>query len=73
MCLGVPAKILELLDNSMAIVDVDGNQTEVSLRLTPEAKVDDYVLMHAGFAMDIIDPTYAEETMLYLKEFAAYD
>jgi hydrogenase expression/formation protein HypC len=68
MCLGVPGKVVYLLENHTAAVDVNGNQVEISVRLTPEVKVNDYVLIHAGFAMEIIDDDIADETMYWLKE-----
>jgi len=72
MCLGVPGKIIELKENHRAIVDVNGNQMEISVRLTPEAQVGQYVLIHAGFAMEIIDEDAARETMQILLEVISY-
>jgi hydrogenase expression/formation protein HypC len=68
MCLAVPGKVLQIMDNGAARVDVDGNQTDISIKLTPEVQVGQYVLIHAGFAMEIIDQQLAEETMYLLKE-----
>lgn len=68
MCLGVPAKVLEFVEGQMAVVDVDGNQVNISIQLVPEVKIGQYVLVHAGFAMDIVDESFAEETMKLLKE-----
>lgn len=73
MCLGVPAKVIELIANEVARVDVNGNQTEISVRLTPEVKINEYVLVHAGFAMEIIDESIALETMKYLEELLQYE
>ncbi|NLT19936.1 MAG: HypC/HybG/HupF family hydrogenase formation chaperone [Syntrophomonadaceae bacterium] len=73
MCLGVPAKVIELMANEVARVDVNGNQTEISVRLTPEVKINEYVLVHAGFAMEIIDESIALETMKYLEELLQYE
>lgn len=67
MCLGVPARIVEI-KGDVGVVDVKGNQVEISLRLTPEAKVNDYVLVHAGFAMEIIDQEAALQTLDLLEE-----
>lgn len=72
MCLGVPGKIIELKENHRAIVDVNGNQMEISVRLTPEAQAGQYVLIHAGFAMEIIDEDAARETMQILLEVISY-
>lgn len=73
MCLGVPAQVVELLENNAARVDVNGNQTEISIRLTPEVELGQYVLVHAGFAMEIIDESTARETMHYLEELLQYE
>ncbi|MDD3853925.1 MAG: HypC/HybG/HupF family hydrogenase formation chaperone [Syntrophomonadaceae bacterium] len=73
MCLGVPAKVIELMANDVARVDVNGNQTEISVRLTPEVRINEYVLVHAGFAMEIIDKSIALETMQYLEELMQYE
>ena len=73
MCLGVPARIIRLLDNYVAVVDVNNNQTEISTQLTPEVMVDQYVLVHAGFSMEIIDESIAVETMQYFEEMAKYE
>lgn len=72
MCLGVPGKVVELLENHMARVDVKGNLFEVSVRLTPEVKAGQYVLIHAGFAMEIIDETWALETLEILEDLQRY-
>jgi len=68
MCLGVPAKVVEFIEGQMAVVDVDGNQVNISIQLVPEVKIGQYVLVHAGFAMDIIDEDWARETMQLLKQ-----
>lgn len=68
MCLGVPAKVVEFVEGQMAVVDVDGNQVNISIQLVPEVKIGQYVLVHAGFAMDILDESFAEETMKLLKK-----
>ena len=54
MCLAFPAKVLEI-DGSLATVERAGVKRAASLMLLPEAKVGDYVLIHAGFAMQVID------------------
>lgn len=73
MCLAVPGKVLRLLEQDKAAVDVNGNQVDISVRLIPEVKVGDYVLIHAGFAMEIIDEELAKETMHWLKELQPND
>ncbi len=53
MCLAVAGKIIKITDHD-AIVDVEGNQVEVTIITIPEVKVGDYVMVHAGFAITII-------------------
>ena len=54
MCLAFPAKVLEI-DGDLATVERSGVKRSASLMLLPEAKVGDYILVHAGFAMQVID------------------
>ena len=54
MCLAIPSKITHI-ENNMATIDVDGVQREASLLLLEGAEVDDYVIVHAGFAIQKID------------------
>ena len=51
------------MENDVARVDVNGNQTDISIKLTPEVELGQFVLVHAGFAMEIIDEEVAVETM----------
>jgi len=60
MCLAIPSKILSVKTHT-AEIDVGGNTKEINITLTPEAKPGDYVLVHAGFAIQVIDEKYAEE------------
>lgn len=62
MCLAVPAQIIEL-DGANATVDVLGTQQRASTRLIPAAQVGDYILVHAGFGIQVIDPAEAAETL----------
>ncbi len=55
MCLAFPAKVIEIKNNFLATVEHSGIKREASLMLLPEAKVGDYVLVHAGFAMQTVD------------------
>ncbi len=71
MCLGVPGKIVSVTDimgMRSADVDISGVKRQVSLDLCPEAKEDDYVLIHAGFAIQRIDPERAKETLRIIDE-----
>ena len=67
MCLAVPARILKIKDDQMAVVDHAGNQREISLLVLEDARPGDYVIIHAGFAIHKIDEDAARETMEYLK------
>ena len=67
MCLAVPAKVVEINDQ-LASVELNGVRRAASLMLLPEAKLGDYVLVHAGFAMQIVEEKDAEETYALLAE-----
>ena len=69
MCLAIPAKIVTI-ERSMAKVDMMGNERLVSIDLVPEVKIGEYVLVHAGFAIGIIDDESAKETEKLLLEVA---
>ncbi|TLM77876.1 MAG: HypC/HybG/HupF family hydrogenase formation chaperone [Actinobacteria bacterium] len=68
MCLAIPAKVVTLNPNNMAEVDIVGVSRLVSLEMTPGASVGDYVLVHAGFAIQVVDEEFANETLEYLKQ-----
>ncbi len=67
MCLAVPAQIIDI-DESLATIEVTGVQRQCSLLLVPEAKVNDWVLVHAGFAVQIVDEEEAKATMEAFRE-----
>jgi len=68
MCIAIPSRIVTIGDMT-ATVDVYGARREVSLLLLPEtAKIDDYVLVHAGFAIQKIDSDAAAESLKLIKE-----
>ncbi|MDI6753022.1 MAG: HypC/HybG/HupF family hydrogenase formation chaperone [Thermodesulfobacteriota bacterium] len=70
MCLAVPSEIVALKDK-IATIDVSGVRREVSLLLLPEeAAVGDYVLVHAGFAIQKIDRQAAEDALKLIEEIA---
>ncbi len=69
MCLAIPALITKLEEDNMATVDILGVTREISLDLTPAAQVGNYVLVHAGFAIEIVDEEYAKETIDLIREF----
>lgn len=67
MCLAVSAKVIEKKD-MVATVEVEGIRRDISLMLLPEANEGDYILMHAGFAIQVIDEEEAKITTELLKE-----
>lgn len=71
MCLAIPSKIIRI-DQEMAVIDVDGIQREASLLLLEDAKVGDYVIVHAGFAIHRIDEADAHETLELLRQAANF-
>lgn len=62
MCLAVPARIVSI-QGEMAVVEVGGVTRTISLALTPEAQVGQYVILHAGFALNVLDEAEAQETL----------
>jgi hydrogenase expression/formation protein HypC len=72
MCLAVPAKILTI-DNLQAEVEFGGIHRTISIQLLPQAQVGDYVLVHTGFAISIIDPAEAEITIELLRQMGDLD
>jgi hydrogenase expression/formation protein HypC len=71
MCLAVPGKILEIAGEDPYFrtgrVSFGGIIKQVSLACVPEAKVDDYVLVHVGMALSVVDEKEAAEVFTYLK------
>ncbi len=69
MCLAVPGRIIEI-DGTKARVDFGGVTREADLTLVPEAEVESYVLVHAGFAIQLLNEAEAEETLNLFRELA---
>lgn len=67
MCLAIPA-LVKSINGYQAEVDIAGISRQVSIQLTPDVKVGDYVLLHTGYAINVIDPEEAEETLKLLRE-----
>jgi hydrogenase expression/formation protein HypC len=70
MCLAVPVRIVSI-DGREAETEIAGVRRRVSIALTPEAKVGDYVLLHTGYAIGVVDEAEAEETLKLLEEIAS--
>lgn len=69
MCLAIPA-LIKTIDGKEAEAEIGGISRRISLWLTPEAKVGDYVLLHTGYAINILDQEEAKETLRLLQEVA---
>lgn len=68
MCLAVPAKVVLIGEHRMAQVDIHGVTRTVSLDLVPEAEADSWVLIHAGFAIQIVDEQFAAESWELIQQ-----
>jgi hydrogenase expression/formation protein HypC len=76
MCLGIPGKIVEVWGEDilrMGKVDFGGVVREASLAYVPEAGIGDYVIVHVGFALSVLDEEEAKETWRLLKEIGAVE
>lgn len=69
MCLAIPA-LIKSIEGKEAEAEIGGISRRISLWLTPEAKVGDYVLVHTGYAISIVDQDEAEETLKMFREIA---
>lgn len=67
MCLAIPMKIVKIT-NSSAVVESDGIYREINLGLLEDVNIGDYVIMHAGFAIQKLDEKAARETLSLLNE-----
>jgi hydrogenase expression/formation protein HypC len=70
MCLAIPARVVQLLPGHRALVDLDGIRKEISIELVPEAQLEDYVIVHVGYALGTIDPDEAQRTLALFAELA---
>jgi len=70
MCLAVPVKIVSI-NGDEAETEIGGVRRRISIAFTPEAKVGDYVLLHTGYAIGVVDEVEAEETLKLLEEIAS--
>ncbi len=71
MCLALPARIVELAAADQAVVELGGVRKSVSVALVPEARVGDYVIVHVGHAIGLLDAEEAEKTLALFAEMAA--
>jgi hydrogenase expression/formation protein HypC len=68
MCLAIPAHVVLISANRMADVDIHGVSRTVSLELTPDAEVGSWVLIHAGFAIQVVDEQFANESWELIEQ-----
>ena len=76
MCLGIPGKILEIHSENgirMAKIDFGGVIREACLEAIPDAKIGQYTIVHAGFGLNLLSESEAQETLDLLKEIALFD
>lgn len=67
MCLAIPMKVIEI-EGESAVVEVNGISQKIGLQLVPEIKIDDWVIIHAGFAIAKLNEKEAQETLALFKE-----
>jgi len=70
MCLAIPVRIIQRLENDDALIDAGGVRKRVSLALVPDAAEGDYVIVHVGYAISRLDPAEAERTLALFGEVA---
>jgi len=70
MCLALPARVVEILNIDIAIVDLGGIRKRISIALVPEVQVGDYVIIHVGYVIGMLDIEEAEATLKLFAEFA---
>lgn len=69
MCLAIPARVVQI-EEGLGLVELGGVVREASFMLLPDAQLGDYVLLHAGYALQRVDEAEAEETIRLLAELA---
>jgi hydrogenase expression/formation protein HypC len=72
MCLAVPVQVISI-EGGKAEVEIGGVKRSVSIALTPEAKVGGYVLLHTGYAINIVDEAEAQETLKLFEQIASLE
>ncbi|MCP3476029.1 HypC/HybG/HupF family hydrogenase formation chaperone [Bradyrhizobium sp. CCGUVB1N3] len=70
MCLAIPAEVMKLLTEDMAVVSIDGVSKEISVALVEDIAIGDYVIIHVGYALAKIDPQEARRTLELLRELS---
>ncbi|MBI3777953.1 MAG: HypC/HybG/HupF family hydrogenase formation chaperone [Gammaproteobacteria bacterium] len=72
MCLAIPAKVVQRLDNDQALVEVGGVRNRISLLLVDGVEVGDYVIVHVGFAIARLDAEEAQKSLALFDEIARH-
>ena len=67
MCLAVPMKVIQI-EGETALVESGGIEQQIGIQLVPDVKINDYVIVHAGFAIQKMDETFAQETLQLFDE-----
>ena len=73
MCLGIPGKIIDIYEKNglkMGMVDFNGVTREACLEYVPEANIGDFTIIHVGFALNLISPEEAAETLELIQQIA---
>jgi hydrogenase expression/formation protein HypC len=70
MCLAIPARVIQIGEQNLGLVELGGVVREASFMLLPDVRRGDYVLLHAGYALQKVDEAEAEETLRLLSEMA---
>jgi hydrogenase expression/formation protein HypC len=68
MCLAIPARVAEILENELAIVETGGVRKQISLAMVDDVAVGDYVIVHVGYAINRLDPEEAAKTLALFAE-----
>ncbi len=69
MCLAIPARIETIGEDRIASVDILGVKRQIAVDLVPKAQIGDYVLVHAGYGIEVVSEEFAQETIELIKEF----
>jgi len=72
MCLGIPAKVIEIDDSNQGKIDYLGTKVKTNFALLDDVKLGDWVIVHAGFAITKLNEDEAQETLLMLREIAQH-
>ena len=71
MCLAIPMKLIEITGDGTGRVDAGGVNADVSLMMLPQAQVGDFLIVHAGFGIEVLDADEAQIRLELFREIAA--